>query len=205
MVGRDLTNRFPDKTNKPGEVILEVEHLTAKRPKSIEDVSFTLRKGEILGIAGLVGSKRTDIVETLFGVIEKKSGTVKIDGKEVNIRNPKEATKNGLALITEERRATGIYSMLDIKFNSIISNTRNYKALLGLLDNSKIEKDTKWVTPSSSGISEEIIIIPFSFSARFIINWYISNFAPTSIPLVGSSIRSISGAVSSHLPIITFC
>ena len=148
MVGRDLTNRFPDKTNKPGEVILEVEHLTAKRPKSIEDVSFTLRKGEILGIAGLVGSKRTDIVETLFGVIEKKSGTVKIDGKEVNIRNPKEATKNGLALITEERRATGIYSMLDIKFNSIISNTRNYKALLGLLDNSKIEKDTKWVIDS---------------------------------------------------------
>ena len=148
MVGRDLTNRFPDKTNKPGEVILEVEHLTAKRPKSIEDVSFTLRKGEILGIAGLVGSKRTDIVETLFGVIEKKSGTVKIHGKEVNIKNPKEATKNGLALITEERRATGIYSMLDIKFNSIISNTRNYKALLGLLDNSKIEKDTKWVIDS---------------------------------------------------------
>ena len=83
MVGRDLTNRFPDKTNKPGEVILEVENLTAKRPKSIEDVSFTLRKGEILGVAGLVGSKRTDIVETLFGVIEKKSGTVKIDGKTV--------------------------------------------------------------------------------------------------------------------------
>jgi len=148
MVGRDLTNRFPDKTNKPGEVILEVENLTAKRPKSIEDVSFTLRKGEILGVAGLVGSKRTDIVETLFGVIEKKSGTVKIDGKTVEIRNPKEATANGLALITEERRATGIYSMLDIKFNSIISNTKNYKTLLGLLDDSKIEKDTKWVIDS---------------------------------------------------------
>ena len=148
MVGRDLTNRFPDKTNKPGEVILEVENLTAKRPKSIEDVSFTLRKGEILGVAGLVGSKRTDIVETLFGVIEKKSGTVKIDGKTVEIRNPKEATANGLALITEERRATGIYSMLDIKFNSINANTKNYKALLGLLDDSKIEKDTKWVIDS---------------------------------------------------------
>ena len=148
MVGRDLTNRFPDKTNKPGEVILEVENLTAKRPKSIEDVSFTLRKGEILGVAGLVGSKRTDIVETLFGVIEKKSGTVKIDGKTVEIRNPREATANGLALITEERRATGIYSMLDIKFNSIISNTKNYKTLLGLLDDSKIEKDTKWVIDS---------------------------------------------------------
>ena len=125
-----------------------MENLTAKRAKSIEDVSFSLRKGEILGIAGLVGSKRTDIVETLFGVIEKKSGTVKIHGKTVNIKNPKEATKNGLALITEERRATGIYSMLDIKFNSIISNTKSYKALFGLLDDGKIEKDTKWVIDS---------------------------------------------------------
>ncbi len=148
MVGRDLTHRFPDKTNKPSEVIMEVENLTARRKKSIEDVSFVLRKGEILGIAGLVGSKRTDVVETIFGVIEKKSGKIKINGKEVNIRNPKEATDNGLALITEERRATGIFSMLDIRFNSIISNTRNYKGLMGLLDDKKITGDTGWVIDS---------------------------------------------------------
>ena len=148
MVGRDLTHRFPEKTNKPSEVIMEVEKLTARRKKSIEDVSFTLRKGEILGIAGLVGSKRTDIVETIFGVIEKKSGTIKIHGKEVNIKNPKEATDNGLALITEERRATGIFSMLDVKFNSIISNTKGYKALFGLQDDKKIAEDTKWVIDS---------------------------------------------------------
>ena len=148
MVGRDLTNRFPKKTNNPSEIIMEVENLSSKRKKSIEDVSFTLHKGEILGVAGLVGSKRTDIVETIFGVMEKKSGKIKIHGKEVNIKNPKDATENGLALITEERRATGIFSMLDIKFNSIISNTKGYKSFLGLLDDKKITDDTKWVIDS---------------------------------------------------------
>lgn len=148
MVGRDLTNRFPEKTNNPGEVIMEVENLTAKREKSIENVSFSLRKGEILGIAGLVGSKRTDIVETIFGVMEKKSGTVRIHGKAAKIGSPKDATRYGLALITEERRSTGIFSMLDIKFNSIISNTKSYKDIAGLLNDKKIEKDTKWVIDS---------------------------------------------------------
>ena len=148
MVGRDLTNRFPKKTNNPSEIIMEVENLSSKRKKSIEDVSITLHKGEILGVAGLVGSKRTDIVETIFGVMEKKSGKIKIHGKEVNIKNPKDATENGLALITEERRATGIFSMLDIKFNSIISNTKGYKSFLGLLDDKKITDDTKWVIDS---------------------------------------------------------
>ncbi len=70
MVGRSLNQRFPDKENKPGEVILEVRNLTSLRQPSIRDVSFDLHKGEILGIAGLVGAKRTDIVETLFGIRE---------------------------------------------------------------------------------------------------------------------------------------
>ncbi|MEG0136972.1 MAG: ATP-binding cassette domain-containing protein, partial [Cetobacterium sp.] len=70
MVGRELTQRFPEKTNKPQEVIMEVENLTAKNQPSIQNVTFDLRKGEILGVAGLVGSKRTDIVETIFGIRE---------------------------------------------------------------------------------------------------------------------------------------
>ncbi|MGO1820266.1 MAG: ATP-binding cassette domain-containing protein, partial [Senegalia sp. (in: firmicutes)] len=68
MVGRDLTNRFPPTSNKPGEVILEVKNLTASVQPSIKDVSFKLRKGEILGIAGLVGAKRTELIETIFGI-----------------------------------------------------------------------------------------------------------------------------------------
>ena len=148
MVGRDLTSRFPEKSNIPKEVIMEVKNLTAKVQPSIIDVTFDLHKGEILGIAGLVGAKRTEIVETIFGMRSIESGEIYIHGKKTNIRSPKEATQNGLALITEERRTTGIFGMLDIKFNSIISNIKSYKGTAGLLDDSKITKDTKWVIDS---------------------------------------------------------
>lgn len=151
MVGRDLTNRFPKKDNRVKEVILKVENLTALNQPSVKDVSFELHKGEILGIAGLVGSKRTDVIETIFGVREKASGIIIINGKEVKNKNPKESIKNGFALVTEERRATGIFSMLDIKVNSIISNLDSYKTkVLGLLDNKKMIEDTKWVIDSMS-------------------------------------------------------
>lgn len=144
MVGRDLTNRFPVKTNIPNDVILSVEGLTTNE---INNISFDLRKGEILGIAGLVGSKRTEVVETIFGMRGKYSGKITIHGNEEIIKNPKEATDKGLALITEERRATGIFSMLDIRFNSIISNLKQYKKF-GLLSDSLTSKDTKWVIDS---------------------------------------------------------
>ena len=149
MVGRDLTNRFPPKDNIVKEVILKVENLTALHQPSVKDASFELRKGEILGIAGLVGSKRTDIVETIFGMREKASGTITLNGKVVKNKTPGEAIRNGFALVTEERRATGIFSMLDIKVNSVISNIDHYKnKLLGLLNNKKMIDDTKWVIDS---------------------------------------------------------
>ena len=133
MVGRELTQRFPPKTNNPKEVILQVENLTALNQPSIQDVSFELRKGEILGIAGLVGAKRTDIVETIFGVRERKSGTVKLHGKLMKNHTALEAINNGFALVTEERRSTGIYANLSIEFNSLIS---------------KMKSDTQWVIDS---------------------------------------------------------
>ena len=148
MVGRSLNQRFPDKENKPGEVILEVRNLTSLRQPSIRDVSFDLHKGEILGIAGLVGAKRTDIVETLFGIREKSAGTITLHGKQINNHNANEAINHGFALVTEERRSTGIYAYLDIGFNSLISNIRNYKNKVGLLDNSRMKSDTQWVIDS---------------------------------------------------------
>ena len=148
MVGRELTQRFPEKTNQPKEVILEVEHLTAKNQPSIKDVSFNLHKGEILGIAGLVGAKRTDIVETLFGIRDHSDGVIKLHGKEVANRNAHEAIQNGFALVTEERRSTGIYSRLDIAFNSLIANMDNYKGSMGLLSDNKMKSDTQWVIDS---------------------------------------------------------
>lgn len=147
MVGRSLTQRFPEKSNTPGEVILQVKNLTAKNQPSIQDVSFDLRKGEVLGIGGLVGAKRTDIVETLFGIRERGSGEVLVNGKAVSNKAPVEAIKNGFALVTEERRSTGIFAGLDISFNSLISNMKKYEKA-GLLSNGEMKTDTQWVIDS---------------------------------------------------------
>ncbi|UYM17797.1 galactose/methyl galactoside ABC transporter ATP-binding protein MglA [Endozoicomonas euniceicola] len=150
MVGRELTQRFPERDNVPGEVILKVSGLTAKNQPSINDISFELRKGEVLGIAGLVGARRTDIVETLFGVREKAAGTILLNNRKVSNRDAHEAIRNGFSLVTEERRATGIYSTLDITFNSLVANIEHYKNKAGLLSNLQMGKDTQWVIDAMS-------------------------------------------------------
>lgn len=126
MVGRELTNRYPPKKNKIGNVLLEVENLTGLYSK-LSDVSFVAKKGEVLGIAGLDGSGRTELLETLFGVLTKKSGTIKLDGRKISNKNPKSAINNGFALLTEERRANGIFGILNIRENTVISSLKKYK------------------------------------------------------------------------------
>lgn len=147
MVGRDLSNRFPPKLNQPGEVILKVENLTAVYQPSIKDVSFELRAGEILGIAGLVGAKRTDVIESIFAE-RQATGTVKLHDKTMKFKTPKDAIRNGFALVTEERRATGIFPNQDIFFNSSIANIDRYVTFASVLDQRKILKDTNWVVDS---------------------------------------------------------
>ncbi|XJZ26985.1 galactose/methyl galactoside ABC transporter ATP-binding protein MglA [Bacillota bacterium Lsc_1132] len=147
MVGRDLSQRFPTKINQPGKVILMVKDLTAETQPSFSNINFELREGEILGIAGLVGSKRTEVVESLFGMRALKSGTIELYGKLVHNHSPQQAIKNGFALVTEERRTTGIYPELSISFNSIIANLAQYRKGLFLSD-SKVHDDTKWVIDS---------------------------------------------------------
>ena len=143
MVGRELTNRFPPKENVPGETILEVEHLSGKYTR-LKEASFQLRAGEILGIAGLDGSGRTEVLENLFGSMTKASGTIRLHGKEIKNRNPRESIKNGFALLTEERRATGIFGIRDILDNTVISNLKSY--LMGgiCLSDKKMREDTDW-------------------------------------------------------------
>ncbi len=145
MVGRELTQRFPQRDHQPKEVILQVEHLTAKNQPSIQDVSFELRKGEILGIAGLVGARRTDVVETIFGVRDKSAGVIKLHGRTLDNKDAYQAIQNGFSLVTEERRATGIYSTLDISFNALVANIEKYKERFGLLSNRTMGADTQWV------------------------------------------------------------
>ena len=147
MVGRELGERFPEKTNRPAEVVLEVRGLTARNQPSIQDVSFDLRRGEILGIAGLVGAKRTDIVETLFGIREASAGVVRVRGKEVRNTSSVKAIRNGFALVTEERRATGIFAGLGVDFNSLIANMPHYEHA-GLLQQKNMQGDTDWVVKS---------------------------------------------------------
>ena len=143
MVGRELTNQFPPKTNKPGEVALEVEHLTAQY-SLLKDVSFTARKGEILGIAGLDGSGRTETLENIFGIATRKDGVIKLDGKVVKNRNARESIKNGFALLTEERRATGIFGILNIRENTVISSLKKHKKAGFYLSEKSMKADTQW-------------------------------------------------------------
>ena len=142
MVGRELNNQFPPKVNKPGEIALEVSNLTAQH-SLLKDVSFHVRKGEIVGLAGLDGSGRTETLENLFGIATRKSGDIKLDGKKVLNRNAKESIINGFALLTEERRATGIFSILNIRENTVISSLKKHKKF-GLLSEKTMRADTQW-------------------------------------------------------------
>ena len=143
MVGRELTNRFPPKTNKPGKVVLEVSHLSGMY-SSVEDVSFTARRGEIVGIAGLAGSGRTEVIEAIFGISERKSGEIRLDGKRVRNKSASASIRNGFALLTEERRSTGIFGILDIRENTVISNLKKYKTAGIFLSDKKMAEDTDW-------------------------------------------------------------
>lgn len=142
MVGRELTNLYPPKNNEIGDVLLDVKDLSAEYSK-LRDVSFSARKGEILGVAGLDGSGRTELLENIFGVATRRSGKLTLDGKPIRNRNSRESIKNGFALLTEERRATGIFSILNIRENAVISSLKKCKAG-PFLSKGKMKKNTDW-------------------------------------------------------------
>ena len=125
MVGRELTNQFPPKTNVPGDVYLKVDNLTGMY-NQLKNVSFEARRGEILGLAGLDSSGRTETLESIFGVCTRKEGIISLNGQPCFNRNAGESIKNGFALLTEERRATGIFGVLDIKANTVISSLKRH-------------------------------------------------------------------------------
>ena len=142
MVGRELTNQFPPKTNKPGEVFLEVKGLTGMY-NQLKDVSFTARRGEVLGLAGLDSSGRTETLESIFGVRTLKEGEVYLDGKRCYNRSAGESIKNGFALLTEERRATGIFGVLNIRDNTVISSLDRHKKFGIYLSEKTQREDTQ--------------------------------------------------------------
>ena len=143
MVGRELTNQFPPKTNTPGDVYLEVKGITGMY-NQLRDVSFNARRGEVLGLAGLDSSGRTETLESIFGIRTRKEGEVYLDGKLCRNRDAGESIKNGFALLTEERRATGIFSVLNIRENTVISSLKRHKRFGFWLSDKSQREDTQY-------------------------------------------------------------
>ncbi len=137
MVGRTLTDMFHKETVDLGPVFLEVENLSGK---GFRNVSLQVRRGEILGVAGLIGAGRTELVEGIFGVTRTHGGMIRVNGKEVTIRSPADAIRCGMALLTEDRKLTGLYLNASVRENIFIANIKKY--LLGpFVRFGKIEKD----------------------------------------------------------------
>lgn len=156
MVGRELTDIYPKDPVEIGDVILEVKNLS--RGKKVQDASFSLRKGEVLGIAGLVGAGRSELVETIFGLYPKTGGQIFLHGKEVHIKSAADAIKNKMALITEDRKQTGLNLIVSVKEN-IASVSIGKLSNHGIVNDRKINevsekyiKELKIKTPDGNAI-----------------------------------------------------
>ena len=140
MVGRELTNIYPPKDNTPGEVLLELKNVTSINPKSFKNVSLTLRRGEILGLGGLVGAQRTELMEAVFGMRHIQSGEIIFKGKQIKVKRPKDAIRDGIGLITEDRRENGIFGVLSIAGNVSIASLDKYIDAGVAINHKKVEK-----------------------------------------------------------------
>ena len=138
MVGRELTNLYPPRENVPSETVFEVDDYTSINPRSFRNISFSLRKGEILGVGGLVGAQRTELMEGLFGIRAHKKGTIRYLNKEIKISRPQDAIRKSIALLTEDRRATGIFGVLSVSDNVAIASLNKYQIAHIMLNNRKI-------------------------------------------------------------------
>ena len=137
MVGRELSQIFPQKNQPSQETVLKVENLSVTG--LLDNINFDLKKGEILGFAGLVGAGRTELAETLIGIRKKQSGKLFIQGKEVHIKNPTDAVKNNIAYLSEDRQGTGIITSFDMTGNITLNSLRDY---CKVLINHKKERET---------------------------------------------------------------
>lgn len=141
MVGRPLDNRFPPVDNTVGKTTLSVRHLSTKFEPHLQDITFDVGKGEIFGLYGLVGAGRTELLETIFGVRTRAAGRVYFNDKLSNFNSPKEAMEHGFALITEERKANGLFLKGSLTFNTTITNLPSYRRGVAL-SNPKMHKAT---------------------------------------------------------------
>jgi hypothetical protein len=159
MVGRSLENRFPEVNNTPGEPYIEVSHLSTKYAPYLQDISFSVRKGEIFGLYGLVGAGRTELLETIFGVRTRAAGRVYLNKQLMNFSSASQAMDAGFAMITEERKANGLFLKGDLTFNTTIANLESYKTGFVLSDKKMIkatQKELKVMNTKAMGPSDLI-------------------------------------------------
>jgi len=146
MVGREMKERFPVGHRKPGEVILEVENLHAENPDDpgteiLKGVSFNLRKGEILGIAGLMGSGRTELVMTLFGEYGKiTAGKVKLEGRDITVKSSRDAMRQGISLVPEDRKRHGLVLIQSILRNISLANLDRFASFFRINDSAELRE-----------------------------------------------------------------
>ncbi len=143
MVGRSLESRFPPVDNTPGDTLLSVQHLSTKFAPHLKDISFDVKEGEIFGLYGLVGAGRTELLETIFGIRTRAAGRVYFRNRMMNFNSAKEAIDHGFALITEERKANGLFLKCDLTFNTTIANLNQYKSGIALSDPKMVKATNK--------------------------------------------------------------
>ena len=143
MVGRSLENRFPPVDNEPKDVILSIQHLSTKFEPHLQDITFDVKEGEIFGLYGLVGAGRTELLETIFGVRTRAAGRVYFNQRLMNFTSAREAMDHGFAMITEERKANGLFLKGDLTFNTTIANLDQYKSGIALSDSKMVKATAK--------------------------------------------------------------
>ncbi|HGM1478790.1 TPA: sugar ABC transporter ATP-binding protein [Clostridioides difficile] len=135
MIDRKLDQFFPKRKVEIKEEIMRVENLT--KNNVFNDISFNIRKGEILGIGGLVGSKRSEIVEAIFGLRTYDSGKIYLNNEEVKFKTPSDAIENGLGLITEDRKGTGLFLQMSVKENTTMAGLKKISKFKSIIDRKK--------------------------------------------------------------------
>lgn len=177
MIGREFTQQYPPRTSSPGEMLLQVENISDKAGK-VHDVSFHVCRGEVVGFAGLVGSGRTETMRAIFGVDPRKSGTIRIDGKEINIAAPGDAIKNKIGFLTEDRKGEGLLLPFSCRYNTTIVALDKIKRhmILDLQAEKRVAEEYKEslhiVTPSmeqrvgqlSGGNQQKVVLAKWLFS-----------------------------------------
>lgn len=142
MVGRNIEEQFPYLNNEPSQVLLEVKNITFKN--KVKDASFKVKQGEILGVAGLMGSGRTELAKTIFGAFKKESGQIIINGKEITISSPKDAIDNGICYLSEDRKKEGLILGMSVADNMTLSNLRKYEQKSKIINKNEELNDVKF-------------------------------------------------------------